>query len=76
MKYVPCKSECTTDGTRCDGCGRCREEINGSLALVNSMVEFMTRMEYDNPEEFLESMKTKTLKRYNRRIAAEKVQQA
>ncbi|RRJ82999.1 DUF1289 domain-containing protein [Aestuariirhabdus litorea] len=65
MKFSPCISECVKDEPVCSGCGRSREEINGSKALVQELVDFMERMEYDNPEEFLEVIRTKALKKYS-----------
>ncbi|MCL6415693.1 DUF1289 domain-containing protein [Aestuariirhabdus sp. Z084] len=76
MKFSPCISECVKDDAVCGGCGRTREEINGGRALVQELVDFMDRMDYDNPEEFLEVIRTKALKKYNGMRALKQAQQA
>ena len=52
MKFIPCNSECTYEGTHCEGCGRSHEEIAENKKLVMAVVEFAQRQEYENIEEF------------------------
>ena len=52
MKFSPCTGQCTDDGTHCEGCGRSHEEIEEMYQLVNGLVTFAQKMEYDNIEDF------------------------
>ncbi len=52
MKFVPCNSECTYEGTHCEGCGRSHVEIAETKQLVKACVEFAQRQQYENIEEF------------------------
>jgi len=52
MKFVPCNSECTYEGTHCEGCGRSHVEIAENKKLVMALVEFAQRQEYENIEDF------------------------
>jgi predicted Fe-S protein YdhL (DUF1289 family) len=53
MKFNPCVDLCTYDGERCEGCGRSREEITQTKAIVKSIVEFVQAQGYDNRDEFI-----------------------
>ncbi len=64
MKFNPCVNNCTDEGTHCEGCGRSHEEIRATLGLVRNMVEFMRKMDYDNPEEFARAVANKSVKKY------------
>lgn len=66
MKFTPCANECDSGGSHCDGCGRSHEEIRQTLALIASVAEFMNTWGYDNPDEFLEVLKTKSIKKLAR----------
>ena len=63
--FKPCVSRtaCTEDGEFCRGCGRSHVEINAVRTQVAQMAEFIRQMEYDNPQEFLQWMQGKVLKR-------------
>ncbi|WP_426415108.1 DUF1289 domain-containing protein [Aestuariirhabdus sp. LZHN29] len=76
MKFSPCISECVKGEAVCSGCGRSREEINGSKDLVQGLVDFMAQMEYDNPEAFLDVIKAKALKKYSALQAIKQAQRA
>jgi len=54
MKFNPCKGSafCTEEGTHCEGCGRSHVEIAETKALVNGLVEFVQKQEYENTEDF------------------------
>lgn len=56
MIFKPCTGECTDDGTHCEGCGRSYEEIAEMRQLVGALVEFAERMEYENFDEFSDSV--------------------
>jgi predicted Fe-S protein YdhL (DUF1289 family) len=63
--FKPCvsRSACTEDGEHCRGCGRSHQEINAVRAQVTQLSEFIRLMEYDNPEDFLNWLQGKVLKR-------------
>ena len=63
MKYQPCIDQCTSEGTHCEGCGRSHQEIAETKKLVKSVVDFIRRQEYDNPEEFVERIGKSVLKK-------------
>ena len=52
MKFSPCTGECTKEGTHCEGCGRSHEEVAGLSKVVNELVGFAQKMEYENTEDF------------------------
>jgi hypothetical protein len=54
MKFIPCKGSafCTETGTHCEGCGRSHSEIAETRSLVNGLVEFVQKQDYENPEDF------------------------
>lgn len=63
MKFSPCTSECTHEGTHCEGCGRSHTEIKETKMLGQQLVEHLVKYNYDDPENFLDVMRTKVLKR-------------
>ena len=63
MKFSPCTSQCTSDGTHCQGCGRSHVEIKETQTLVAKMVGHLVEYNYDDPERFLELISAKALKR-------------
>ena len=52
MKFSPCLSQCTKEGTHCEGCGRNHQEIAEMKQLVIQAVAFANKMEYENPKDF------------------------
>ncbi len=68
MKFAPCVNQCTQDGTHCQGCGRSHEEIRATLGLVKNMVQFMTEMGYENPEEFASTVANKAVNKYRKSL--------
>ena len=56
MKFRPCVSECTRSEKHCNGCGRSIEEITEIKQLVNDMVRFATKMNYENPNDFVDAI--------------------
>lgn len=63
MKFSPCASQCTNDGTFCQGCGRSHTEISESKALVDKVVAHLFAYGYDDPENFLKMLNKKSLAR-------------
>lgn len=63
MKFIPCNGECTEAGTYCEGCGRSHEEIAETKQMVKALVVFAQKMEYENIEEFANSIGSNILKK-------------
>jgi predicted Fe-S protein YdhL (DUF1289 family) len=63
MKFSSCTSQCTNEGTHCDGCGRSHLEIRETQAITKDLVQHLVKYDYDDPENFLDSIKAKVLKR-------------
>ena len=53
--FTPClnRNACNEDGFFCRACGRSHNEIREIRDLTSKLAEFIKRMEYDNPQEFL-----------------------
>ncbi|WP_198243420.1 DUF1289 domain-containing protein [methane-oxidizing endosymbiont of Gigantopelta aegis] len=56
MKFVPCNSECTHEGTHCEGCGRSHEEIAEMKKLVMDCVEFARHQSYENIDDYVDAL--------------------
>lgn len=52
MKFSPCNGDCTEEGTICEGCGRTREEVDATRALVDGIARFAAEMGYENINDF------------------------
>ncbi|MDA7746901.1 DUF1289 domain-containing protein [Psychromonas sp.] len=65
MKFSPCTSQCTNDGSHCEGCGRSHVEIAETQHITKQLVEHLVKYDYDDPENFLEMIKAKAIKRSN-----------
>ena len=52
MKFSPCNGECTEGGAHCEGCGRSREEVSETKALVENLAQYAAKMGYENVNEF------------------------
>ncbi len=63
MKFVPCTGDCTEGGTHCQGCGRSHTEIEQTRKLVMALVDFANAQEYENKEEFANSIHKNLLKK-------------
>jgi predicted Fe-S protein YdhL (DUF1289 family) len=63
MRFSPCTSQCTNEGTHCEGCGRSHLEIRETQAITKDLVQHLVKYDYDDPENFLDSIKAKVLKR-------------
>ena len=69
-QFKPCvsRSACTEDGTHCRGCGRSHQEINAVREQVALMSAFIRQMQYDNPQDFLQWLQGKVLKRLEKEV--------
>jgi hypothetical protein len=65
MKFSPCASQCSKDGTHCKGCNRSHTEINETKALVAGIIEHLKKYHYDDPKNFLKMLTVKSLKKLN-----------
>ncbi|MGZ8189590.1 MAG: DUF1289 domain-containing protein [Methylococcaceae bacterium] len=63
MKFNPCIDQCTYEGTHCEGCGRSHEEIAETKKLVMAAVTFAQQQDYENIEEFSDSIGKSILKK-------------
>ena len=65
MKFTPCagREACNEDGTHCRGCGRSHEEIARTRELTSTLADFLIQAGYENPDEFLDYVGDKTLKK-------------
>lgn len=64
MKFSPCISgKCTYEGTHCEGCGRSHEEIAETKKMINELVSYAQKMEYENFEEFANFIGKSVLKK-------------
>jgi len=63
--FKPCRDRnaCTEDGNVCRGCDRTHVEIARTRALVNEVINFISVMHYDNPDEFMAYLTRKVLKK-------------
>ena len=64
-RFTPCKdrSACTEDGTHCKACGRTHTEIARTRAITADVAQFLARMDYENPEDFMAYLTRKVLKK-------------
>ena len=65
VKFTTCRSKslCTDGGTHCRACGRSHEEIARVRAFTGDLALFAVEMGYENPEEFLDYVARKALKK-------------
>tara|TARA_R110001583_G_scaffold6499_2_gene32815 strand:- start:975 stop:1196 length:222 start_codon:yes stop_codon:yes gene_type:complete len=63
MKFSPCTDNCTNDEDLCHGCGRSRLEIQETQAITKQLVAHLVKYDYDDPENFLENIRNKAIKR-------------
>jgi len=63
MKFSPCTGDCTNDQDFCRGCGRTRVEIQETQIITKQLVAHLVKYDYDDPENFMDMLKTKALKR-------------
>jgi len=58
------KTACQETDTECRTCGRSLEEIYGARALVDELVSFAQKMEYQNGDSFFEYVAAKASKKF------------
>ncbi|WP_354622717.1 DUF1289 domain-containing protein [Psychromonas sp. MME2] len=63
MKFSPCTNNCTSGGNYCQGCGRSHQEIRETKAIGATLVAHLFKYGYDDPENFLDVLCTKSLNR-------------
>ena len=68
MKFSPCTSQCTSGETHCGGCGRSRIEISETQIITKQLVQHLVKYGYDDPENFLDNIKAKAIKRSKAQI--------
>jgi len=56
MKFSPCTGKCTDEGSHCEGCNRSHVEIAEMKTLVDGLLTFAEKMNYENPEEFADGV--------------------
>ena len=63
MEFSPCQggSNCTEDGSHCRGCGRSHEEIAETRQLIDSLAQYIVKMDYENVEDFIKFVAIKSL---------------
>lgn len=66
-KFVACKGKtaCHENDTQCLSCGRSIDEIYGTRALVDALVNFAQTMGFQNSEAFFDYVTTKAAKKLN-----------
>jgi predicted Fe-S protein YdhL (DUF1289 family) len=63
MKFSTCIDKCTYEGSHCEGCGRSHQEIADTKKLVMSIVTFIKNQDYENSEEFVNTISKSVLKK-------------
>jgi hypothetical protein len=61
MKFNPCIDKCTYEGSHCQDCGRSHQEIANTKKLVMSIVSFIKSQDYENSEEFVNTISKSVL---------------
>jgi hypothetical protein len=56
MEFRPCIGECTDKGTHCEGCGRSLEEVAELRRMVNELVAYAQKMDYENFDDYANSV--------------------
>lgn len=69
--FTPCigRTACRDDGERCLACQRTLTEIERSRAAIEVVTTFLEEMRYENPEQFLEHLSSKVLKKLKARAS-------
>ncbi len=63
--FRPCvdRTACTEEGTHCRACGRSHAEIAAVRDQVQQVVALIRELEYDNPQEYLDWLQRKVLRK-------------
>jgi len=67
--FNPCQGRdlCTEEETHCHGCGRSHGEIAATRALIDALADLSLEQGYTNPEDFLQYVAEKALKKIRAR---------
>ena len=67
MKFSPCRggTNCTREGTHCQGCGRNHEEIAETRQLIDAVARYALKMGYENVQEFTQFVADKAAGKAN-----------
>ena len=63
LVFNPCNDKCTYEGSHCQGCGRSHQEIADTKKMVMSIVNFIQDQDYENCEEFVNTISKSVLKK-------------
>lgn len=65
--FVACKGKiaCQENDSGCRTCGRSLDEIYGTRALIDELVRYAQRMNYQNADTFFEYIAAKAAKKFN-----------
>lgn len=68
-RFSPCigRTACRDDGVRCMTCNRSLEEIAKTRDVMDSVTAFLEEMKYENPEQFLDYLSSKVMKKLKAR---------
>ncbi len=71
-RFTPCigRTACRDDGVRCLVCNRSLAEIARTREVVKSVTAFLEEMNYENPEQFIDYLSSKVMKKLKARGAA------
>ena len=62
-KLIQRVDHCTYEGSHCQGCGRSHQEIANTKKLVMSIANFIKSQDYENSEEFVNTISKSVLKK-------------
>lgn len=68
MLFKPCisRNACSEDDSGCRTCGRSHDEIMRTRRHINSLSDFISEMNYENSDEFLQYFVKKVKKKLNK----------
>lgn len=68
-RFTPCigRTACRDDGVRCLACHRSLAEIARTRDVMNAITAFLEEMDYENPEQFLDYLSAKVVKKLKAR---------
>lgn len=68
-RFNPCigRTACRDDGVRCLSCNRTLAEISKTHDVMETVTAFLEEMSYENPEQFLEYLSSKVMKKLKAR---------
>lgn len=71
-RFTPCigRSACRDDGVRCLACNRSLAEIAMAREAIETVTAFLEEMNYENPEQFIDYLSSKVMKKLKARETA------